>query len=409
MNPELVFQRGEYVCYHFHSHMLSFSFVSFTATYVRKSQITPQPILQSDWRAAMLPWKHGRSYEKKGGSISIFYCPMRHRANCKSELRLTVAAEFIVLDQNNAHDTDSHSEETPHRLSVAVADRIQSIVDADMRISSTQIRRAIARGGEDIGVQDGFRFKRAVKKARSEVMLSASPIGSGFPNTDNIGDVRAYAKQHSMKRLIERHNSVEHEFHLGMHDMMVIGQEFSKENVEFSIFFSNIWFILTAFRVMISGWSLNIFTDLFHRFCTAKVRMICYGCCTLGYRLNPLIFGTIPHSHGESHEMYADTFAVYLHAIQYFVRNFRTCGSAACSTCKHISDILTHPIIRAYVASADFMGENVLLPIRSFSSDNCSGFIKYVREQWPDGSVMALICSAHLNGECKLCLCHFSF
>ena len=74
-----------------------------------------------------------------------------------------------------------------------MADRIQSIVDADMRISSTQIRRAIARGGEDIGVQDGFRFKRAVKKARSEVMLSASPIGFGFPNTDNIGDVRAYA------------------------------------------------------------------------------------------------------------------------------------------------------------------------------------------------------------------------
>jgi len=170
-------------------------------------------------------------------------------------------------------------------------------------MSSTQVRRAIARTGEEIDVRDAHKIKRAVKKARTDVMSSSSPIGSGFPNTDKIGDVRAYAAQHSMTRLLARHNASDDDFHIGMHDMMVIGQEFSSENVEFSIFFSNVWFLLTSFRIMISGWSLNIFTDLFHRFCTAKVRMICYGCCTLGYRLNPLMFGTIPHSHGESHDM----------------------------------------------------------------------------------------------------------
>ena len=120
-----------------------------------------------------------RGYERTGDSISIFYCPMRRRANCKSELRLTVAAAYIVLDQNNPHDSDSHSEETPHRLRIAVANHIQAIVDAYMKISSKQIRRAIARSGEDLGVQDGYRFKRAVKKARSEVMKSAYPIGCG--------------------------------------------------------------------------------------------------------------------------------------------------------------------------------------------------------------------------------------
>ena len=41
----------------------------------------------------------------------------------------------------------------------------------------------------------------------------------------------------------------------------------------------------------------------------------------------------------------------------------------------------------------------IKLHIRSFSSDNCSGFIRFVRSTWPDGLVLALICAAHLNGE----------
>ncbi len=137
-------------------------------------------------------------------------------------MRLTVASQYVTLEQNIPYESDSHRVETPHCLSVAVPDRTQSIVDADMKISSTPIRRAIARGGEELGVQDAWRVKRAVKNARSQVMMSASPIGSGFPNTDNIGDVRRYTEQHSMLHLLRRHNAVDDDVHLGMHDMMVI-------------------------------------------------------------------------------------------------------------------------------------------------------------------------------------------
>ena len=211
-----------------------------------------------------------------------------------------------------------------------------------------------------------------------------------------------------MKQLLELHNAEDEEFHLKMHDMMVIGKEFSAVNVEFSIFFSNIWFLLTAFRIMISGWPLQLFTDLFHRFCTAKVRIICYGCCSIGYSINSLMFATIPQSQGESSDMYMSTFNIYLVALQYFVRNFKACGNPACSTCKHIMDILTHATMRCYLASVDFTGPTVLLPIRSFSSDNCTGFIKFVRTMWPDGLVIALICSAHLNGMCH-CSLYFRY
>jgi len=234
-----------------------------TAIYSRKS-LVPQPILQSDWRAAMLPWKHARSYESSGSAFrtSVFYCPMRSRATCKSELRLIFSSNYVALEQSCPHEADSHSVETPHRLSVGCEGRIHSIVGADMKMSVTEVRRSAARSGEDVTLAHHRKVKRAVKRAREHVMHSSSPIGTGFPNTDNIGDVRRYAEAHDMKQLLELHNAEDEEFHLKMHDMMVIGKEFSAVNVEFSIFFSNVWFLLTAFRIMIAGWPLQIFTDI---------------------------------------------------------------------------------------------------------------------------------------------------
>jgi hypothetical protein len=229
--------------------------------------------------------------------------------------------------------------------------------------------------------------------------MKAAAYGLGFPNTDNMGDVQKYAKDHDMTELLKKHAAADDPFHIRMHDMFVIGKNFAAASLDFSLYFSNVWFLLTVFRVMISGWGLNVFTDLFHRFCTAKVKMICYGVCSIGYRLNPLMFGTIPDSHGESEEMYTVTFAVFLSALKSFVTNFKRCGLSACLTCKNIMDILDHPTIKSFISSRDWQCPSIKLPIRSFSSDNSGGFLKFVRKNWPDGSVHALICAAHLNGK----------
>ena len=56
-----------------------------------------------------------------------------------------------------------------------------------------------------------------------------------------------------MEVMMAKHNDAQDPFHIGMHDMMVCGQEFSESSTDFSLFFTNVWFLLTAFRVMISG------------------------------------------------------------------------------------------------------------------------------------------------------------
>jgi hypothetical protein len=104
----------------------------------------------------------------------------------------------------------------------------------------TDVRRAVSRTIESVDVEFQSRVRRIVNNARSEVMRTSSPIGQGFPNTDNLGDVRRYARESTMERMMAKHRDDQDPFHIGMHDMMVCGQQFSETSTDFSIFYTNI-------------------------------------------------------------------------------------------------------------------------------------------------------------------------
>ena len=83
--------------------------------------------------------------------------------------------------------------------------------------------------------------------------MKEAAYGHGFPNTDNMGDVQKYAKDHDKTALLKKHAAADDPFHIRMHEMFVIGKNFAAASLDFSLFFSNVWFLLTVFRVMISG------------------------------------------------------------------------------------------------------------------------------------------------------------
>jgi hypothetical protein len=172
-------------------------------------------------------------------------------------------------------------------------------------------------------------------------MSQSSPISEGFPNTANLGDVRDFADRHSLRNALEKHADPSNSFHIDLSSMFVSWQGFSASSLDFSLFFTNVWFMLTIFRVMISGWKMCIFCNLFHRFCTAKVKMICYGCCTLGYRLNPIMFGVVPDHCWESEDMYVRSWMCVPQAIALFVNLWKHCGKDGCTTCDAIRSFLT--------------------------------------------------------------------
>ncbi len=134
---------------------------------------------------------------------------MSKRSNCRSKLQLSVGNEVVILEVNVPHDSNSHKEQTQHRLSLEAQHEIRECEAVDVSMTSTAIRRVISRNSEEVDVRNHQRVWRMVKNARSDVMLEASPLGKGFPYSDNIGDVRRYASDHAIRLLLNRHNAAE--------------------------------------------------------------------------------------------------------------------------------------------------------------------------------------------------------
>jgi hypothetical protein len=180
-------------------------------------------------------------------------------------------------------------------------------------------------------------------------------------------------------------------------DMFVASSMFEDDSTDFSMFFSNIFMLTTVLRILESGWALNFAVDLFHRFCTADVKMIGYGMITLGGKHNPVIFGTIPDKHGESKLMYQSAWQVLCHTLRRFVREWRPCADAACQQCKETQASMEGRRAKSWLRKPEFLRHG-LLPVRAFISDNSLGLLKMVKEDVDFIDVLFIICAAHLNG-----------
>jgi hypothetical protein len=240
-------------------------------------------------------------------------------------------------------------------------------------------------------------------------MSTKSPVNRGFVPNGGIGTLKEYGFNHSMQKLISKQNDSQDPYHMGSFDMFVASSNFEDHSTDFSMFFTNIFMLTTILRILESGWALNFAVDLFHRFCTADVKMIGYGMITLGGKHHPALFGTIPDKHGESKLMYQSAWQVLCHTLRRFVRDWRHCPNAACQQCKETKDSMHGPRAESWLRQAQFLRHGHL-PVRAFLSDNSLGLLKMVKEDVDFMGVIFLICAAHLNGTVSILIfySHFS-
>ena len=284
---------------------------------------------------------------------------------------------------------------------------IQSIevaVHADVRQSVNSIRRNISTEEEPIQATKTAAVRRVVRRAKEHEMKSKSPVERGFVPNGDIGTLKEYASHHSMAKLIKRHNDNTDTFHLNYYTMFLASSMFYDDSTDFSMFFTNIFMLTTVFRIHESGWPLNFAVDLFHRFCTADVKMIGYGMLTLGGRHNPVLFGTIPDKHGESKRMYQSAWKVLCVTLRRFVRDWKPCSNASCEQCKETQSSMTGRRVKSWIRNEGFQADG-LIPVRAFISDNSIGLLKMIKEDVDFIGVLFIICAAHLNGALSFFMC----
>ena len=91
---------------------------------------------------------------------------------------------------------------------------------------------------------------------------------------------------------------------------------------------------------------MYIHVDLFHRFCTADVKMIGFGAMVLGGKNYPILLGTIPDRHGESKRMYQQAWQVMSVTLRRFVRHWKECGDSKCQSCMETKSAMSGRRVR---------------------------------------------------------------
>ena len=229
-------------------------------------------------------------------------------------------------------------------------------------------------------------------------MKYRSLVERGFVQNGDLGTLKKFTEDHAMAKLIKKHNNIEDSFHLGSFDMFVVSAKYEEDSTDSAIFYLCTFMLSTVFRVIESGWPLNNCVDLFHRFCTADVKMIGFGAMVLGGKNYPLLLGTIPDKHGESKQMYHSSWQVMCVTLRRFVRDWKPCGDPQCQTCTETKSALSGRRVRSWISTKNFI-EKGELPLRGILSDNSGGLLKLVQEDVDFADVIFLICSAHLTGK----------
>ncbi len=106
------------------------------------------------------------------------------------------------------------------------------------------------------------------------------------------------------------------------HNPVIVGFCADCEDASLSMAFANVWMMLNYFRVLNSGWQMQLMGDGTFNFADRDIAMLFMGVMTQGGKLRPLIFSYVPT---ESAEAYKFCWMALEHSVISFVNKFQPC------------------------------------------------------------------------------------
>jgi len=185
---------------------------------------------------------------------------------------------------------------------------------------------------------------------------------------------------------------IEGEKHIQLHDVAVVGLCVDGDEASMSMAFTNVWMLLNYFRVLNSGWPMQLMGDGTFNFADRDIAMLGMGVMTPGGKLRPLIFSFVPT---ESAEAYKFCWIAFERSAISFATKFQPCDDEACTTCRSIMVVLKNEVTVEASKSPMFQ-RNKRLAVDVVTSDNSAAFKKFAMETI---GISSMKCAAHLTGN----------
>jgi hypothetical protein len=302
----------------------------------------------------------------------------------------------VVLKASGEHDGNSHVQDKSVHLTVSQRSTLKRAIKSAPNESARQLVRNSSnfspgkRTGQD---PDSIRSaQRLIAQERRSLALSHT---SGVQLDTSNGAMTQLGDKMALEKLIARHNDPDDDYHLNLHQVVCIGNQWKKGVTFMEV--STPHFLFNAGRAMQTGWELQVQADGSFDFCAAKLGVIVFGVNSLRGIFRPVSWSLVPN---ESSEAFGYAYNGIRAAFFGLLKPgaVRLCPARpghSCAFCEQLLDIQKAPEVARVLSDPQQK-----LPVKRAGSDNTTKWTKFAKKILLEAKV--IVCYTHATGDAML-------
>jgi hypothetical protein len=201
----------------------------------------------------------------------LYRCPLNYLCDCKVAYKIFYTAKEVVLKVSGRHDGNSHVDDRSRHLSVAQKAALKRATKSAPNESARQLVRNSSNFSPEKRTAldpDSIRSaQRVVSKQRRALALKHT---QGIRLDKTNGKMTELGEKLDLTMLIARHNDPQDEYHLNLHEVVCIGNQW-KDGVTFMAL-TTPGLLFNVGLALQSGWSLHFQADGSFDYCSLQAR-----------------------------------------------------------------------------------------------------------------------------------------
>ena len=215
-----------------------------------------------------------RNYVEK---YSILYrCPLNYLCGCKVQHKIFYSVGQVVLKASGEHDGSSHIPDKSAHLTNSQKGTLKRSTKSVPNESARQlVRNSINFSPDKRTSQDPSSIRSAQRVVSLQRRALALHNTQGIVLDESNGAMTRLGEKMDLASLIVRHNDPSDEYHLDLHQVVCIGNQWSQ-----GVTFMELTSLHLLFRVgrgMQTGWELQVQADGSFDFCASKLGVVVFG------------------------------------------------------------------------------------------------------------------------------------
>jgi len=312
-------------------------------------------------------------HSKKESSKSQFTytCPLAYCCGCDVKFKICRSMDAMILMSSGVHTGSSHVKDSSVCLKVSHKASLKRLTKCAPNESARQLVRNSSNLSPDrrvnLSPKSVHRAQRIIGLERRRI---AQVNSQGVKLDQTFGSMIRLRESLDLQAFIDRHNDPDDDFHLDLHQVVCIGNQWSGRVTFMEL--TTPHFIFNIGSAIQSGWEMQLQADGSFNFCASNFGIILFCVNSLRSIFRYVAWSIVPNESSEAFEFAYNGFRVAFFSL-FAPGKLRVCDGK-CALCDQFRDIQSAPEVIAVLANPEQR-----LPVVKAICDNITKFSKFVK------------------------------